>query len=353
MKNKIIIDVDTGVDDAQAIMMALADPNVEVLGITCSHGNTPLENSCKNTLRVLKTCNRLDIPVYRGCAEPLLARRLHAGDFHGKDGLGDVPDPNAPGLELLQKKGAAQAIIKMVNEHPGEVTLVATAPLTNLAVAVSLNPNFTQKLKALYIMGGNTESRGNTTVCGECIVKFEWSFSQDLSAILVKQEEPDVGQRLDPQPHEGPPLTLSPAPPHRGSPWKHTEPSPDSVKPVAIKDEPKEIGQYLSLPSEWSDSREKGSRWLYDDGVVRVWYLCTDYRVVVSVASRLPHGGRGLFWRSEESSFSGETGQEHVSVRIKQSGGGRGTRSDASPTSTKETVVFHFRKQSRDMRDSR
>ncbi|XP_034007277.1 inosine-uridine preferring nucleoside hydrolase-like [Trematomus bernacchii] len=167
MKNKIIIDVDTGVDDAQAIMMALADPNVEVLGITCSHGNTPLENSCKNTLRVLKTCNRLDIPVYRGCAEPLLARRRHAGDFHGKDGLGDVPDPNAPGLELLQKKRAAQAIIKMVNEHPGQVTLVATAPLTNLAVAVSLNPNFTQKLKALYIMGGNTESRGNTTVCGE------------------------------------------------------------------------------------------------------------------------------------------------------------------------------------------
>ncbi|KAI4831842.1 hypothetical protein KUCAC02_001361 [Chaenocephalus aceratus] len=81
-------------------------------------------------------------------------------------------------------------------------------------------------------------------------LEFEWSFSQDLSGILVKQEEPDVGQRLDPQPHEGPPLTLSPAPPHRGSPWKHTEPSQDSVKPVAIKDEPKEIGQYLSLPSD-------------------------------------------------------------------------------------------------------
>ncbi|XP_026157803.1 cyclic AMP-responsive element-binding protein 3-like protein 1 isoform X2 [Mastacembelus armatus] len=78
--------------------------------------------------------------------------------------------------------------------------------------------------------------------------EFEWSFSQDLSAILVKQEEPDVGQRLDPQPLEGPPLILSPAPPHRGSPWKHTE--QDDVKPVAIKDEPREIGQYLSLPSD-------------------------------------------------------------------------------------------------------
>ncbi|XP_070711870.1 cyclic AMP-responsive element-binding protein 3-like protein 1 [Pempheris klunzingeri] len=80
--------------------------------------------------------------------------------------------------------------------------------------------------------------------------EFEWSFSQDLSAILVKQEEPDVGQRLDPQPLEGPSLILSPAPPHRGSPWKHMECSQDEVKPVAIKDEPREIGQYLSLPSD-------------------------------------------------------------------------------------------------------
>ncbi|XP_070814238.1 cyclic AMP-responsive element-binding protein 3-like protein 1 [Chaetodon trifascialis] len=80
--------------------------------------------------------------------------------------------------------------------------------------------------------------------------EFEWNFSQDLSAILVKQEEPDVGQRLDPQPLEGPPLILSPAPPHRGSPWRHTEHSQDEVKPVAIKDEPREIGQYLSLPSD-------------------------------------------------------------------------------------------------------
>ncbi|XP_018546229.1 cyclic AMP-responsive element-binding protein 3-like protein 1 [Lates calcarifer] len=80
--------------------------------------------------------------------------------------------------------------------------------------------------------------------------EFEWSFSQDLSAILVKQEEPDVAQRLDPPPLEGPPLILSPAPPHRGSAWKHTERSQDDMKPVAIKDEPREIGQYLSLPSD-------------------------------------------------------------------------------------------------------
>ncbi|KAK5847586.1 hypothetical protein PBY51_016703 [Eleginops maclovinus] len=141
MKKKLILDVDTGVDDAQAILVALADPNVEILGITCCHGNTPLDNVLKNTLRVLQAANRLDIPVHAGCDKPLLA-------------------PAA-------QEEWSESLDKMINQNPGEVTLVATAPLTNLAVAVQLNPKISKKLKALYIMGGNTESRGNTTTCGE------------------------------------------------------------------------------------------------------------------------------------------------------------------------------------------
>ncbi|XP_067116803.1 inosine-uridine preferring nucleoside hydrolase-like isoform X1 [Osmerus mordax] len=164
---KLLTDVDTGVDDAQAIMMALVAPNVEILGITCVHGNTSLENACKNTLRVLKVCGRLDIPVFRGAPEPLLGCPVDAEGFHGADGLGDAPDPHAPGLEMLQKEGAVEAMIRIVNQHPGEVSLVATAPLTNLALAVKLDPSLPQKLKGLYIMGGNTNSRGNTTVCAE------------------------------------------------------------------------------------------------------------------------------------------------------------------------------------------
>ncbi|KAF7214777.1 nucleoside hydrolase [Nothobranchius furzeri] len=164
---KIVLDVDTGVDDAQAIMIALSSPNVEILGITCCHGNTPLDNVLKNTLRVLKVCNRLDIPVYKGASRPILVKKRNAGDYHGKDGLGDVPESDATGLELLQKKKAPNAMIKYAQQNPGEVILVATGPLTNLAVAVQLDPSFPKKLKALYIMGGNTDSRGNTTACGE------------------------------------------------------------------------------------------------------------------------------------------------------------------------------------------
>ncbi|KAI1899861.1 hypothetical protein AGOR_G00066130 [Albula goreensis] len=132
MVKKLIVDVDCGVDDAQAIMIALAAPDVKVLGITCVHGNTTVENVCKNALRVLKACQRLEIPVFCGASKPILGKTLSAGHFHGQDGLGDSPDPDAPGLEMVQKEGAVAAMIRIANEHPGEVSLVATAPLTAL-----------------------------------------------------------------------------------------------------------------------------------------------------------------------------------------------------------------------------
>ncbi|XP_008432876.1 inosine-uridine preferring nucleoside hydrolase-like isoform X2 [Poecilia reticulata] len=176
---KLLLDVDCGVDDAQAIMVGLADPNVEILGITCVHGNTTVENVCKNVLRVLQACNKLEIPVFKGAAKSILGIKVGDENFHGQDGLGDAPDAGAPGLDLIQEENAVSAIVRIINENPGEVSLVATAPLTNLALAVRMDPTLPGKLKGLYIMGGNTESRGNTTVCGE------FNFAADPEAAYV------------------------------------------------------------------------------------------------------------------------------------------------------------------------
>uniref|UniRef100_A0A8D3BDE9 Si:dkey-4e7.3 n=1 Tax=Scophthalmus maximus TaxID=52904 RepID=A0A8D3BDE9_SCOMX len=183
MSKKLLVDVDCGVDDAQAIMLALAAPNVELLGITCVHGNTTVENVCKNTLRVLQACNKLEIPVFKGAAASILGNNLSAGHFHGHDGLGDAPDPDAPGLDQVQKESALSAMVRIINENPGEVSLVATAPLTNLALAVRIDPSLPSKLRGLYIMGGNTESRGNVTACAE------FNFAADPEAAYVVLNE--------------------------------------------------------------------------------------------------------------------------------------------------------------------
>ncbi|XP_007555529.2 inosine-uridine preferring nucleoside hydrolase isoform X2 [Poecilia formosa] len=177
---KLLLDVDCGVDDAQAIMLALAAPKVEILGITCVHGNTTVDNVYKNVLRVLKTCKKPKIPVYKGAAKSILGIKVGDENFHGKDGLGDAPDDaDAPDAKKIQEENAVSAIIRIVNKNPGEVSLVATGPLTNLALAVRMDPTLPGKLKGLYIMGGNTESRGNTTVCGE------FNFAADPEAAYV------------------------------------------------------------------------------------------------------------------------------------------------------------------------
>uniref|UniRef100_UPI00398F1AD4 nucleoside hydrolase-like isoform X1 n=2 Tax=Pristiophorus japonicus TaxID=55135 RepID=UPI00398F1AD4 len=178
-KKLLLLDVDAGVDDAQAIMMALAAPNVQILGITCTHGNTEIDNVCKNVLRVLKVCKRTEIPVYRGAASALLGDQLTASQYHGQDGLGDVPDPNAPELEHIHAEHAVNAMIRIATEHAGQVSLVATGPQTNVALALKMDPTFPSKLKHLYIMGGNMEGRGNVSVCSE------FNFAADPEAAYV------------------------------------------------------------------------------------------------------------------------------------------------------------------------
>ncbi|XP_055492497.1 inosine-uridine preferring nucleoside hydrolase-like [Leucoraja erinacea] len=182
-KKLLLVDCDCGLDDAQALMMALGAPNVHVLGITCCHGNTSLDNACRNVLRVLKACKRTEIPVFRGTSSSLLGQCLDSSAYHGKDGLGDVPDPSAPGLEHLQSEHAVNAMVRIVTEHTGQISLVALGPLTNVAMASKMDPTFSTKLKDLYIMGGNMEAVGNVTVCGE----FNFATDPEAASIVLNQ----------------------------------------------------------------------------------------------------------------------------------------------------------------------
>ncbi|KAM4628603.1 inosine-uridine preferring nucleoside hydrolase isoform 1-T2 [Polymixia lowei] len=183
-KKLVIIDTDCGIDDSQAIMMALAAPDIEILGITCCFGNAGVEHVCQNVLKVLSVCERELIPVFQGSAGPLVGANKPFSDHFGTDGLGDVIEDRDPRWkEKIQKEHAVNAMIRLVSENQKQVSLVALGPLTNLALAVRLDPCFPQKLKDLFIMGGNMEGKGNVTLCGE------FNFVMDPESAYIVLEE--------------------------------------------------------------------------------------------------------------------------------------------------------------------
>jgi purine nucleosidase len=162
---RLIIDTDPGVDDAHAILLALAHPDVQVEAITTVNGNVSLDLTTANALKILDAAGK-DVQVYRGCDRPLISRPTTAAHVHGEDGLGDCDLPASK--KQVQSEHAVHALIRLANENPGELTLVAIGPLTNLAVALSLDPDLPKKFKQLVIMGGAIYSRGNTeTVTAE------------------------------------------------------------------------------------------------------------------------------------------------------------------------------------------
>ncbi|KAL1418550.1 hypothetical protein MTO96_005589 [Rhipicephalus appendiculatus] len=165
----LVIDTDPGVDDALAIMLALSSP-CKVLAFTCVSGNVELPLVYTNLMRILNYCGKLEIPVYQGCRKPLVTSPMNAVCIHGKDGLGGVseryPLP-ADGTFERQSEHASQALVSLARKHAGALTLVALAPLTNLAVASRLDPEFFANLKQLVIMGGTCDGIGNVTASGE------------------------------------------------------------------------------------------------------------------------------------------------------------------------------------------
>ncbi|RMG87906.1 MAG: nucleoside hydrolase [Chloroflexi bacterium] len=163
-KTKLIVDTDTGIDDAQALMMALAHPQAEIAAITMVSGNVHLDLVTGNVARVLDVCGA-DVPFYRGMAGPLIGEHVDAADIHEDDGLGNSGYP--PSSRQPEEEHAVQAILRLCNAAPQTYTLVALGPLTNIALAVRLDPQLPQKIKRLIVMGGTVDARGNITLAAE------------------------------------------------------------------------------------------------------------------------------------------------------------------------------------------
>jgi purine nucleosidase len=166
MRHRIILDCDPGIDDAAAILLALASPDeLEVLAITAVAGNVALELTERNARALVELAGRREVPVHAGCAGPLHGPPITAEHVHGANGLGGVvlPEPVRP----LAAPHAADAIVEIVQAaKPGEVTLVAVGPLTNLAVALRKEPRLAERLRRVVLMGG-ARDLGNVTPAAE------------------------------------------------------------------------------------------------------------------------------------------------------------------------------------------
>ncbi len=170
MPRKIIIDTDPGVDDTMAIFFALCSPELELAGLTTIFGNVHTKLATKNALRLLEIAGRSDIPVAHGADNAL------TGDFegpvpqvHGADGQGDIwlPAPAGAPIDL----SAANFIIEQLRAAPGEITLVPIGPLTNIALALRLEPRITDWVDEVVLMGGNALAPGNASPAAEANIR--------------------------------------------------------------------------------------------------------------------------------------------------------------------------------------
>ena len=170
MARKIIIDSDPGVDDTMAIFFALCSPELDVVGLTTIFGNVHTHLATKNALRLLEIAERPDIPVAHGADNALT--RLYEGPVpfvHGEDGQGNIflPDPKISAVNIR----AAQFIVEQLRNSPGEITLVPVGPLTNIALALRLEPRITEWVDEVVLMGGNALVPGNASPAGEANIR--------------------------------------------------------------------------------------------------------------------------------------------------------------------------------------
>ena len=167
---KIIIDTDPGIDDAMAIFLALASPELDVVGLTTVMGNVEVDLATTNALRLLEIAGRSDIPVAEGAGKPIATDFLGTVEFvHGDDGQGNafLPSPASRPLGI----SAAEFIVQQARAYPGEITLVPIGPLTNIALALRLEPNLPKLVAGAVLMGGNAFCPGNASPTAEANIR--------------------------------------------------------------------------------------------------------------------------------------------------------------------------------------
>jgi len=178
-KPQLLIDTDPGVDDALAILMAHA--HADVLGLSIAAGNVGLTHTTRNA-RTLVDVVGASTPVFAGCPSPLVRLPEEDAAFvHGLDGLGDVgfPEPKT----VAAREHAALALLRITRERPGEIIVVALAPLTNLALALRLDPSLPERVKRLVVMGGAVTGHGNT---GRVPAEFNVGFDPEAAHVVFE-----------------------------------------------------------------------------------------------------------------------------------------------------------------------
>ncbi|MCC6496967.1 MAG: nucleoside hydrolase [Propionibacteriaceae bacterium] len=161
----VIIDTDTAQDDCITILLGLLDPAADLLAITMVAGNVSFEQQVANAQLTLNVAGMLgQVPVHAGCRRPMLREWVSANDVHG-DGSGGLSMDTS--VAVLAEEHGVDALLRLTAERPGEVSIVAIGPLTNIATAVVTDREFAGRVKSLYVMGGSNNGRGNITASAE------------------------------------------------------------------------------------------------------------------------------------------------------------------------------------------
>lgn len=199
---RVIIDTDPGIDDALALILAFSSPELKVEAITTVSGNVPLEDATRNALQILEV---LDLPepppVACGAARPIVREPLAARHVHGEDGLGDIAvltnvggGPRYPRPTLSPVgTSAVELILSLLSENPGEISIIALGPLTNIALALESNPAAFSQVQEVIVMGGAVNGIGNVTETAE----FNFYADPDAASRVIRSGTPIAVIGLD------------------------------------------------------------------------------------------------------------------------------------------------------------